>query len=489
MASRTLLNTPSIAPVLALCLAGACSPTRSIGVGPREQDPFRRLLSSPLLMDLPPAEPAVEAAPEPLRPRIAGDERVSLELRGTPLAEAVHLIADAAGVNVYLEPGLTEVVDANFPDVTLDDALGVLLDRHGFRLREEPAGIYWIERADGSEPAVETFELQYARAEDVAENLQALAGNSIVVVDRDRNVILVRGRRGDAEVIGEFLSKVDRLKPQVLIEIGLFEVLIDDDFELGVDLSTNGSLENDPFEILSAFGTEATDFSLTLDDDKDDFSGTLNALREYVGVELVSAPKVMAVTNTEALVEIITEVPYIEVTSTTSGTTAGVGGVVQEAVQFKEAGLKMTVLPTVQGDGLLQVQISQELSEVVGLFNNIPILDSRTLSSQFLVRDRQTIVLGGLAQVRHSETDRGIPGMMSLPVLGGLFKSNQDTAVRRELMLFVTPRVLAPNQAAALTPHFQSTYREERRLLEMPPTVEPGRTGPSEDGEVQEGAR
>lgn len=449
-------------------VAVACSSTRTLDVGPRAEDPFARLLGSPLLVDLPPASARSEPEPPPARPRIAGDERVQLELRGTRLGEAIHLIADAAGINMFLEAGLDQKVDAKLPDVTLDDALGLLLDRHGLRLREEPAGVFWVERADGTEPALETFELEYVRALDVQAAVQTLAGQSIVVVDTDRNVVMVRGRRGDANAIGEYLRAVDRLKQQVLIEISLFEVSMDDDFELGIDLAGAGTVNGNAFDVLSGFSTPGDDFLVNLTDDKGDFTATLNALRQYVGVELISAPKVMAVTNTEALIEIVTEIPYVETTSTTTGTTGGVGGVVQESVQFKEAGLRLTVLPTVQGDGLLQIQIHQELSEVIGEFNEIPILDTRSLTSQFMVEDRRTVVLGGLAQVRHSETDAGIPGLMHLPLVGSLFKSNDDTRVKRELMLFVTPRILAPNQAAALVPHFQDSYREERRILDPP---------------------
>jgi hypothetical protein len=446
----------------------ACSAQRTIGVGARDPEPFERLLGSPLLLDLPAAAQPTSPAPAPPAPRIAGDELVELRLRGTALAEAVHLIADAAAVNIYLEAGLDQLVDANFPAVTLDGALGVLLGRNGLRLVEEPAGVFWVERADGSEPALEQFRLEHVRAADVAANVQALAGNSVVVVDTDRNVVLVRGQRGDAQAIGAYLRSVDYLKPQVLIEVHLFEVSLDDRFEFGLDAAFSGELNDDAFQILSAFGTEGDDFALSLDDDDGDFSSTLNALRRYVGVELLSSPKVLAVTNTEARVEIVTEIPYVETTSTTSGTTAGVGATVQESVEFKEAGLVLTLLPTVQGQGVLQVQITQELSEVIGEFNAIPVLDTRTIASQFLVQDRQTIVLGGLAQVRHSETDRGIPGLMHVPWLGRLFQSDDDQRVKRELLLFVTPRVLAPNQAAALAPHFRSQYREQRGVLERP---------------------
>ena len=108
---------------LGLVLAGslvACQ-HRSIGVGPYPEEIFGHVQDSPLLLDLGAPDPEVEVAPIP-ELRIAGDERFDLDLGQASLGEAIHLIAERAGVNIYLDEDLGETVHASFPSVTLDDA-------------------------------------------------------------------------------------------------------------------------------------------------------------------------------------------------------------------------------------------------------------------------------------------------------------------------------------------------------------------------------
>ena len=124
-----------------------------------------------------------------------------------------------------------------------------------------------------------------------------------------------------------------------------------------------------------------------------------------MGLELVSAPRVISVTNTEASVDVVEEIPYVETTSTTQ-TGDNLGSNVVEQVAYKEAGIKLKATPTIQDRGILQVEINLELSEVVDSFNNIPIIDSRKLSNTFLVQDGDTIVLGGLMQDRQPRPRR-----------------------------------------------------------------------------------
>ena len=124
------------------------------------------------------------------------------------------------------------------------------------------------------------------------------------------------------------------------------------------------------------------------------------------------------------------------------------------------------------------MKIAQSISEEIDRFNDIPVVDSRTLDTAFLVQDKQTIVLGGLVQKRQSESRTGIPLLMHIPLLGQLFRSDSDTETRQELLVFVTPRILSPRQAAQLSPHYQDEYRDARTTLE-PKTLGGGLFGGS----------
>ncbi|MEZ5976779.1 MAG: hypothetical protein R3F34_00960 [Planctomycetota bacterium] len=451
----------------AALLATALQSCRNSAIRVPERDPraFRSLEESPLLLDIPEDEELAPAERRSEGLHIADDERLLVEFPGTPLRTALAYIATNAGVTILSDESIEGTVEARFDDATLDDVLQTLLRQYDLALLPGPGNVFFVERMDDPSIVTDFVQLVNVRAEDVAANLALLVQDGArVIVDADRNLVCVVGSHADVAAVRRYIDHVDTLKDQVLLEVHLYQVTYDDGFDFGSVVDWLSHANGDAIQLTSSFA-QTGDFTATLTTDGD-FSVALDAIRRYAGLELVSSPRVLAVTNTPATVDVVREIPYIETTSTTTGTTGGTGSVVQESVQFKEAGLKLTITPSIQEHGYLQVTIAQSIAEEVGRFNDIPIVDTRSLATQFLVHDKETIVLGGLVQERHDEERRGIPLLMHLPVLGQLFRSDSDAVSKQELLVFVTPRILSPRQAAALAPHFKSEYRERRSDLD-----------------------
>jgi general secretion pathway protein D len=204
--------------------------------------------------------------------------------------------------------------------------------------------------------------------------------------------------------------------------------------------------------------TEPT-FTLELANGSVPIASTLDALRRYAAVNTLASPRVLALTNITSHIDVTTEVPYIQATTTTDVATGAVGTSTTQQVAFKEVGIRLEVTPTVQAGGVVLLSLVQELSEVRDFFQGIPVVDAREMQTSFLVQDGRTIVLGGLLENRVVETDSGVPLLMDLPFVGRLFRSDDDRGERRELLLFVTPRVLDPERAAELAGRVRSDYR------------------------------
>lgn len=451
--------------------SGACT-SPNVRVPARAPDTTTSLDSTPLLVELPEDDAIDELHVPHGRPTIGTDERYSLQFRGTPLVDAFATIAAEASVTLIPGDTIDGVLDLDFEDATLDQVLGTLLELEDLSLVEGPGDVLFVERNDDPRTVTEFFQLANLRAADVVTNLELLVPGSLVIADADRNVVCVVGPRSDAFAVRRYLHELDRRKEQVLVEVHIFEVSYEDGFQMGALHDVAGTINGNAFDVLSSFGSGG-DFSLTLSDDKGNLDSTVDAVRSFVGLELISSPRILAVTNTKALVDVVQEIPFVQVTATTTGTTAGVGSTVQEEVLFKEAGIKLEITPSIQEAGFLQMDISQSILEEVGRFNDIPIIDRRTLATQFLVEDRETIVLGGLIQERHSESRRGVPILMHIPILGQLFRADDDAKRKSELVLFVTPRVVSPSQAAQLAPLYRSQYRESRKDLSFP-EIAPG---------------
>ena len=408
------------------------------------------------------------AGPEPRpRPQIGDDQLRQLDLRDAPLAEALHLIGSMAGVNLYLDAGLGGRVDASFPAVRLDDALEVLLARSGLVLTEDPPGIFWVTRGDGSQVETARFQLRSVHAADIVANLEALVGSeTTLVADQNQNFVVVRGPRSDIDAVDEYLLAADRLKSQVLIEVEILEVILQDRFELGIQhlLSDPNFLGELGLSLDQDFSTSADAFRGTLSLNDFSLSSTINALSEFGAVNVLSSPRVMAVTNTQAAIDVVREIPYIETTTEISGDAGTVGTSSQQTVNFKEAGIKLLVTPIVQEGGIVQLAVDQEFSEVLDFFMGIPVLDSRRVTTQFLVGGEQAVVLGGLLQTRKTETDRGVPVLMHVPLLGRLFRSDADDLERRELLILIRPRILDPAEAADLARRYRDRFEERLKV-------------------------
>ena len=451
----------------------ACSTPPDVGRVPA--DPFLSRNQNPIFVDVP--DSWADTATLTRKPAFALEERVlipsqeivALDLRSTPLASAIQMIAEIAGVNIYLDAEHSKPIDASFPSIRLDEALEVVLLQNGLALEEIRSGVFAVHKSDGSIPTTARFELLSTHATDVAAQLKEMLGDEVNIVgDPALNVVLVQGTRAVAERAAEIVKTIDQRPAQVLIEVGIYEASIGDGFELGISHSFSDIVDGSAVDILQAFTTPDTQFSLEFANGQGSLTSTIQALRKHVGVELISSPRVMTTTNTEALVEVLEAVPYVNTTSTTTGTTGGVGSTVQEIVEFKEAGITMRVLPTIQGDGLVKVTIDQTVSEVVDFFNGVPVIDKQHLSTTFLVADGQTVVMGGLMQDRRRSTNQGIPILGSLPFVGRLFSSDVDATEKRELLVFLTPRVLDPMQAILVAKKYKQSYRESRKSFDLP---------------------
>lgn len=458
LAALLLTACQVVAPTISQRQGGAAPSPDQVKLSLLEQYPDELGASAP-------TDSAAELAPlDVARPKVGDDERLAVEFRGAPLGQVIHFLADRAGLNILLDAEADERIDVSFKSITLDDALHTLLERNGRRLVEAPPGVYWIERTDGSQAAVATFTAHSIGAETALVNLRALvSAATTVIAEPSQNLIVVRGSRADVELVRDYLARADRAQQQVLIEVRILEVVLGDDFQLGITHDIAGSLNGHLFGLMQDLGTSDTSFQFQFNSEDGDIDSAINAIRRVTGTDLVSSPRVLALTGVEASIEVVKEVPYINVTSTQTASANGQGVNVVQEVQFKEAGVKLKVTPTIQADGAVRIVIDQELSEVVDTFNQIPVLDRRFLKSTFLVQDRSTVVLGGLMQDKRTQVDKGIPGLMDIPWLGRLFRSDDDTLQKRELLVFLTPRVVAPMEAAGLNEVLKREYSERIR--------------------------
>jgi general secretion pathway protein D len=269
-----------------------------------------------------------------------------------------------------------------------------------------------------------------------------LHGEIQIVPDENTNALIVRAQPGDWDVLKQTIEQLDIRPLQVLIEVVIAEVRRSREWDLSVSgkapdrvaPEVSGSLKGNTdgdfvFRLLRAGHLDVT--------------AALSVLSSRGEVRILSRPVVFAQNNQEARILIGSERPFIQA-SRSLPTDAGVR---DEVIQYRDVGTKLTLVPTINDDGYVNLQVLQEVSTATSEIQfGAPIISTREASTHLFVKDGQMAILGGLIDRQQEKTRSGIPLLMEIPLIGGLFGSTHSTTSNSELFLFLTPHIVATDE-------------------------------------------
>jgi general secretion pathway protein D len=295
-----------------------------------------------------------------------------------------------------------------------------------------------------------------ATAPDAGTPLVAL-GSVKIIADSLNNTLLVMATRTEYATIEAAIRKLDILPRQVLVEATIAEVRLTDNLQYGVQWFIKGSFGGYNVNIRSLTDqsinlpvAEAPGFSTSIFQSPADVRVFISALETESQVKVLSSPQLMVTDNQSASINVGTSVPVI----TSSGTGGATGGTVISEVEYRDTGVLLTVTPHINAGGIVTMEVSQEVSVVgpaVPPSNNVSV-DQRTIQSSVSVQSGETIVLGGLIQEQKSDGVTGVPVLSKIPFIGPLFSETTDDAIRTELIVLLTPKVVSDvNEAKAVT--------------------------------------
>jgi general secretion pathway protein D len=271
----------------------------------------------------------------------------------------------------------------------------------------------------------------------------AKQGDLRIVANNDSNALLVLASPAEFSVIEAALLRLDAPSRQVLIEASLAEVTLNDELKYGINWNYNG--KNGPLTLSSA-ATGAVTSSFPglsyLFTGSTNIRAVLNTLETITTVRVISSPKLVTLNNHEAQLQVGDEVP-IATQSAVSVTNPGAP--IVNSVQMQDTGVILSVTPRVNKNGLVQLDITQEVSNSVPTTTSgidSPTIQQRRLSTTVVVKNGDTIALGGLITESKSKSKSGVPYLQRIPVLGALFRDTDNQTMRTELILLITPRVM-----------------------------------------------
>lgn len=345
--------------------------------------------------------------------------------------------------------------------------------------------------------AAEVKTTDFAKPDSVARG-QPQGGDSValpndikVIADKDNNLLLILASAGEYEQIESALRKLDTVPRQVLIEVTIAEITLKDEFKFGLEwyfkhgARIKGQLDTGG----SGIAQLVPGFSYAWTSKAGDVTAVLNALASDSKLKVISSPHITVSDNQTAKIKVGDKVPTISQTQSLLTTTTTTG--VISSVQYVETGVQLTVTPRINAGGLVNMEISQEVSNAIA--NTIsgidsPTIQQRSAQSKVTVQSGDTLILAGLINESKSNGAEGLPLLSRIPLLGGLFGTESWSDNRTELIILITPHVLhTTRQASEITEEFRKRLTgleeliKDSRLGLPPPATESdvGRTLPA----------
>ena len=443
-------------------------------------------------IELQPIPEDSEEAAKRKEPQFVG-ERISLSFQNIDVRALLQIIGDVSGNNVVISDGVKGELAMRLINVPWDQALDIILRTKGLGMQQQgnvmliapleeiaararAEGEATKQKDEGAPLRSEIIQVNYAKASDMAALLKAgsktlLSARGQVSVDDRTNTLLVLETRERLADIRNLVARLDIPVRQVLIESRI--VIANNDYSksLGTRFGVSAVSDNSGAGIATTSGSaNATDTSVQ------DFLGggfpvALGALNDRFNVnlpvasagriafailgsdylvdlelsamqaegrgEVLSTPRVVTANSKQASIEQGVEIPYQEASS--SGATT---------VSFKKAVLALQVTPQITPDDRIIMDLNvkndsrgQDVSSGAG--GLIPSIDTREVTTQVLVQNGETVVLGGVYQQTQSYAVTKVPLLGDLPMLGYLFRTNQTTNNKRELLIFISPKILS----------------------------------------------
>jgi general secretion pathway protein D len=292
-----------------------------------------------------------------------------------------------------------------------------------------------LRRSAGPPPATP----EQAQPATAKPHVAILAGPVTLVPDELTNSLLIRASAADVDLIRAAVEQLDVRPLQVLIEVLIVEARRDRTFSLGVSLDYAKPDGKNRYEggIGSVGPGDAVLKFMRLA--RSEVTAVLSAAQSRGDVEIVSRPVLLASNNTEAHFLVGSQRPFVQVSRSLPTDVPSR----DQVVQYRDVGTKLTVRPTINQDGYVSLVIQQEISGATDESQfGAPIISTREARTQVLVRDSQTIVLGGLKDQQRDRNRSGVPVLSGIPVIGGLFGSTRRRNSATELYLFLTPRII-----------------------------------------------
>jgi type IV pilus assembly protein PilQ len=412
---------------------------------------------------------------------LQGKENVNFDFQDQDIVPIIRLFADISGCNLFIHPDVKGKATMKFRDVPWNQAFDTIIKTFGLGksiegnvIRIAPYTIFAkesedrVKAEDASKKAepLETkmFAISYAEVsvvETAIKNSKILTPRGSINVDKRTSSMLVKDVANVFPQIENLLTTLDRPTPQVLVEARIVEVNTNASTDLGIQWGINFSAANGlsqfgglsgipnlatgpftgknylvdmPSKSAAPLGGSGFSFGIINPQKTLGLDLQLSALQTSGNGKVISNPKVLTIDNEKAKIMQGKSIPVRKLT--TEGTVS---------TEFKDVTMELNVTPHITPDGSISMILEikkEELDPSVPSIDGVPGTDKKEANTKVIIKDGETVVVGGMYKINTNDSLTGVPGLMNIPILGWLFKGEKKDVTTSELLIFITPRIL-----------------------------------------------
>jgi len=322
--------------------------------------------------------------------------------------------------------------------------LGLLVPGYALFLQtQQDAASMQVSQAKESNP-MWAFKLKYADANAVSSALKdLLAEGEKVSVNSKLNTIIFRASEHNLKRVAKVIEEMDQPPLQVMVEAKIIELKSGNgDTTNPSELAASWKYERNSNDSVQFYSTDTVATSLAASALglygtvlSGNVTAYLQALEKKIGYDLIASPWITALNHEEA--EILIGSKYGYQTSIVSQTST------TQKIEYLEVGTKLKFTPHINDDGFIIMELAPSVSEG-SVTNSLPQENTTETKNKVLVKDGQTIIVGGLTKNYNTQTEFGVPLLMHIPWLGSLFRNTQLQSEKRDIMIVITPHIVTP---------------------------------------------
>lgn len=400
----------------------------------------------------------------------------NVEFRDADIKSAVRILAKMSDQNVVVPNGLQGTVTASFDNIDLKSALTAILKTQGYGSITENDVLQILSNEQleklGEDLEAHAYNLKYAKAETILPSIQSLvSGRGSAIADNRTNTLYVRDTKSAIGNITGLVANIDKKGQQVLIEAKMIEASVEFIRSVGIQwgvTKTGGKIQ---FGGVTAVGTDDQGRALMFNAPATglrsspptsgvglivgSFKGIvtdaqLTAAEQTGDINVLARPTIATMNNQPASIRSGTKF-YVK---TTGDFNIGGSSTSQSNLQEIDTGIQLKVTPQISAEGniSLEIEATQSEADFTQAIDGVPAVIDKSAVTTVRLKDNETTIIGGLFHMKDALGVEGVPGLMKVPILGNLFKSKTKNKSRRELLIFLTPKII--ESAVAELPHF-----------------------------------